>query len=513
MSKKLTSTIGGASLFLALIGVFSRGIGLIREVVYAGSFGFQKNFDIFLIGSIIPMTVIGVMFYIAQNYYIPLILKLKDVENKNIIILNNFIFFILINIAIALILFLSADIILNFYIQNLKQNDIKIAKDIFNLHLISIPFAAGSSFIISYLYTKFEYRLPAGSQIIFNLAIIVMIAFFNKSLGIYSIPIGFLLGQLIQLSFLYFFAREFINFKNIGNIKVFKLHMAFNSTIIFIILIETFGQFYFIADRYFYKIIREGGVAALNYSFMISQLPIFIFTTALATAIFPKFSSNIADENIDNIRKNVNDSILINIFMFIPITFVFYFYGDVIVSLLLERGKFTSSNSAMTYNVLKYYSLGLFFYGSYAILNKLFYGYGLAKKIFFVTLAAIAVKLIGNYVLVKFMKEEGLALSTSISYIFFFMVSILITNKILKVNLKDSSMLLKKFAFQLLLAVCICYTLELMDFPHNIYFNFIKMIIFLSTYYASLYFLKEDSVYYIMDLLFYVRKNILRFRS
>ncbi|HZW39636.1 MAG TPA: lipid II flippase MurJ [Ignavibacteriaceae bacterium] len=513
MSKKLTSTIAGASLFLALIGVFSRGIGLIREVVYAGSFGFQKNFDIFLIGSIIPMTIIGVMFYIAQNYYIPLILKLKDEENKNIIILNNFIFFILINIAIAFVLFLSADIILNFYIQNLKQNDIKIAKDIFNLHLISIPFAAGSSFITSYLYTEFEYKIPAASQIIFNLAIIGMIAFFNKSMGIYSIPIGFLIGQTIQLSILYFFAKDFINFKKIGNVRLFKLNLAFNSSIIFIILIETLGQIYFIVDRYFYKVIREGGVAALNYSFMISQLPIIIFTTALATAIFPKFSSNIANENTDNIKKNVNDSILLNIFVFIPITFVFYFYGDIIISILLERGQFTSANSAMTFSVLKYYSIGLFFYGSYGILNKLFYSYGLAKKIFFVTLAALAVKLIGSYILVKFMREEGLALSTSLSYIFFFISSIFLTNKILNVKLKDSSILLKKFIFQFLLAVSICLTLNFVNFPDMIYFKIVKMIIFLFSYYLSLYFLKEDSVYYIMDLLFHVRKNILRFKN
>ena len=71
MSRKFTSTVAGASLLLATLGLLSRGIGFIREVVFASYFGLGKNYDIYLVGAVLPITIDTIIFYLVQNYFIP----------------------------------------------------------------------------------------------------------------------------------------------------------------------------------------------------------------------------------------------------------------------------------------------------------------------------------------------------------------------------------------------------------------------------------------------------------
>src|SRR4030066_1265808 len=71
MSKKFTSTIAGAAILITGVGLVSKGFGFLREVVYANNFGLQTNFDIYLIGAVLPITLNTSVIYLAQNYFIP----------------------------------------------------------------------------------------------------------------------------------------------------------------------------------------------------------------------------------------------------------------------------------------------------------------------------------------------------------------------------------------------------------------------------------------------------------
>jgi len=72
MPNKFTSTIAGASILITGVGLFSKGFGFLREIVYANNFGLQSNFDYYLIGAVLPITINTAIFYLAQNYFIPI---------------------------------------------------------------------------------------------------------------------------------------------------------------------------------------------------------------------------------------------------------------------------------------------------------------------------------------------------------------------------------------------------------------------------------------------------------
>ena len=56
MSQKFTSTIAGASIFISLIGVLSRGFGFIREMIFANNFGLETDFDLYLVGAVLVVS-------------------------------------------------------------------------------------------------------------------------------------------------------------------------------------------------------------------------------------------------------------------------------------------------------------------------------------------------------------------------------------------------------------------------------------------------------------------------
>jgi len=71
MKQNFTSTIAGASIFITAVLLIGRGLGLIREVIFANYFGLSAEYDLYLVATVLPITINSIVLYIAQNYFIP----------------------------------------------------------------------------------------------------------------------------------------------------------------------------------------------------------------------------------------------------------------------------------------------------------------------------------------------------------------------------------------------------------------------------------------------------------
>ena len=101
----------------------------------------------------------------------------------------------------------------------------------------------------------------------------------------------------------------------------------------------------------------------------------------------------------------------------------------------------------MTFDILKFYVLSIVFYSSYAVINKLLYSANLIKWLLIITIAGCLLKIFLNFSLIGSYKQDGLAISTSISYLFFFICGALLIYNKLKIGIKD---FLKGLLFNLL---------------------------------------------------------------
>ena len=261
-----------------------------------------------------------------------------------------------------------------------------------------------------------------------NVIVLVTVYFF-KNLEIYAIPVGFVIGTVFQLVLLVNKSKELLfNHFDIRDFFTEYKKSSFD-TLFIIVLIETIGQFYVIIDRYFYSLVPTGAISSLSYAQTIFQLPLLIISLALSTAIFPKFSQLIHQKLFADLEKIFNDGLKFSVFIFVPIMFVFIFYGEIILRIIFERGNFSHSNTIMTHRVLIYLSLSIVFFASYGILNKIIYSANLIRELLYITLLGITIKILFNFLLIGKFEQEGLALSTSVTYTFFFLASLFVVYK------------------------------------------------------------------------------------
>lgn len=318
---------------------------------------------------------------------------------------------------------------------------------------------------------------------------------FSGSANVYIIPIGFLIGMILQLLYLLLKTRNLVKFRIPHLSGINKLISVTFSSLIITIFIEVISQFYMVADRFFVKSVDTGGIAALNYAQILFMLPVSIFSIALSTAIFPKLAQKYYSDNLEELHDNLISGMNINVFISLPLMILFGYFGSNIISLFYQNGNFTSNDTVTTYNVLRIFSISLVFYSLYSILNKLIYGIGALRFLFIITIIGIVIKFFLNFLLVGQLKQDGLALSTSITYLYFFIVSIIyIKIKLKSLSLKmffgDGTVTILNSLFSFLIIKILWNSLN----PENPAVEIFLILLFVSVYLLNAFLLGQKSV-------------------
>jgi putative peptidoglycan lipid II flippase len=412
---KFFATAAGTSFYLIVFNVLGKGVGLARESVFAAFFGLRQEFDLYLVGAVIPIVINTIIQYIGQNYFIPSYSLIKE-KNRISFLNSTMVIFLISSLLVSAILYFFSDSIMKVYLTDSKTEIQNVASTIFKIFLLTIPLNSLTAVLSAYFQVKLKFYLPAIAQLIFGLVILLVVLFFNSFFSIYSIALGFLAGSFFQLLILLFVSHKEKVFSFLPTKIDFSLFRSVPSGLGIVLFIEIIGQLFLIVDRYFLKSVDAGGISSLSYANNIFALPISIISLTFATVIFPKLSEDIKS-GIEKFSTNLNRSISINTYIFIPITFLFLFFGDEIIKVLYFRGKFTSDDVVMTFSVLKLFSISLVFFSAFAIINKAMYAIGALKFLLIINLVVFLFKVISSAFLVNYFKQDGLALSTSLSFI------------------------------------------------------------------------------------------------
>jgi peptidoglycan biosynthesis protein MviN/MurJ (putative lipid II flippase) len=138
----------------------------------------------------------------------------------------------------------------------------------------------------------------------------------------------------------------------------------------------------------------------------------------------------------------------------------------------------------MTYSALKIYAFSLIFYSSYAVLNKLIYSKKLIGYLLLIAMISISLKIILNFVFVDNLKQDGLALSTTLSYFSFFALSFFLVT--FKVKLSDKSYFLKELLWGLVngaVSILLSSLLTSLLYPDfSIVSDIVQIVIFVMIY-------------------------------
>jgi len=158
----------------------------------------------------------------------------------------------------------------------------------------------------------------------------------------------------------------------------------------------------------------EGAVSQLFYSQRLYQFPLGILGISLATAIFPVMSSEAARKDFAALARTISRGIRAAIFVALPATAGLLLVRNLVISVIFERGRFTSSDTTLTAGVLLFYSLGLCGFFMQQVVTRAFYSMQNSKMPATSALIAVCVNIVLNLTLIWFMGTGGLAISTAL---------------------------------------------------------------------------------------------------
>ncbi|HRK61743.1 MAG TPA: murein biosynthesis integral membrane protein MurJ [Candidatus Omnitrophota bacterium] len=170
-------------------------------------------------------------------------------------------------------------------------------------------------------------------------------------------------------------------------------------------------------DTAFAYWVGPGANSSLWYGNRVMQLPLSMFGVAMGSALLPMLSNQIANNQKEEARQTLAFSLTVTFMIVLPASAGLIVLAPDIMRLLFERGEFDAAATARTASVLAAYAWGLFAYSGQKMMITGYYAAHDSKTPMRISLFSLLLNVVLNFLLMPFLRETGLALSTSISAI------------------------------------------------------------------------------------------------
>ena len=161
--------------------------------------------------------------------------------------------------------------------------------------------------------------------------------------------------------------------------------------------------------------LAPGSNAYLFFANRLVQLPLALFGIAVATPILPKLSKLAAQGKTSEFSSTFGLGMRLIVFFTLPSTAALILLRKPIVNLIFERGAFTrESTDAVAFAVL-FYAIGIFAFAAVKLVATVFYAQKDTRTPVVTGVVALVSNIVLNLILMRYLAHGGLALATSIS--------------------------------------------------------------------------------------------------
>jgi putative peptidoglycan lipid II flippase len=278
-----------------------------------------------------------------------------------------------------------------------------------------------------------RFGIAEYSTFIFSLGAVAGIVIFFPVFGLYSMGWGLLLGGLLQILFLLpfllkMFSRKVMQFSykpviQLGN-PFSKKYFSRLGPVSLDVLLTRVSE---LVGKILAAGLQIGSLAYLHFSLVIYHLPFAMISQAINGVIFKDFPDHFSLFDKEKTRRLFIDGVKTNLFLLMPLSVLMIMLATPLVSILLERGDFDATAAANTAYALQFYSLGLIGWGIHSLTVRIFAARVDLKVSMILNLLMLPVNIALCVLLIKTpLKFAGVALATSISFLLFAVVRVVV---------------------------------------------------------------------------------------
>lgn len=158
-----------------------------------------------------------------------------------------------------------------------------------------------------------------------------------------------------------------------------------------------------------------GAVSYLYYADRLAQFPLAIIGTAIGTALLPMLSRQIKAKKCDEAIQTQSSALIMAMILTIPAAVALLVLAYPLISLMFERGAFTSKDAQATAAALMAYSVGLPAFVMVKIFAPVFFANSDTKTPVKIAIVCLVANICISLVLVNYIGHVGLAVGTSFS--------------------------------------------------------------------------------------------------
>ncbi len=245
--------------------------------------------------------------------------------------------------------------------------------------------------------------------------LVVCVIFFAQWMGIASLMLGLLLGEIlrvgVQLPPLLLKGWRFR----------FGLHDPVPNTVSFwkvagysggIVLMT---QTYVLVDRALASGLAPGSIAALGFALRGFTVMHELFALSVATVLFPTFAQQAALPQPAELGWLLKRSLRVITIVALPLSALLFAFARPLTALLFERGQFHPGSAELTASALRPLSLQVFGAAFLAVLLKACYAQGEARIPFLIALLSLGVGIVLKGLLVPGYGIQGLAFASAMA--------------------------------------------------------------------------------------------------
>lgn len=407
--------VAGAILVASV--ALSRLSGLLRTIVVGAAFGTGAPVDAFLAAN----RVTDLLYQITAGgvvgaAFIPVLgglLAGQDRERARRLVTTALTLSVILVVPIAVAAALLAEPIIA-TLTGFDREHRALAVELMRIQLVApVVFALGT-FATSTLNANGRFLFAGLAPSFYNLGIILGAVFLAPSLGVHGLAIGASVGAVLYLVVQTpdlmgtglvgrpLVALRDVAVRSVGRLLVPRalgLAVAQINVLVVVVLAST----------------HAGAMAALDYAWTLTMLPLGLFAMAVATAVFPTLTREWAGDATDEFSRILRGSLRVTQFLIVPSTVGLYVLAEPIVLALLGRGAFGDAAVSMTVGALRLYALGLGGLAAVEVLTRGYYALLDTRT----PLAIAAVAALANVALALILRERlsfhGLALAVSLA--------------------------------------------------------------------------------------------------
>ncbi len=320
-------------------------------------------------------------------------------------------------VGLSVVLAVFMPIVTPWVVPGFTPEKQKLTSDLARIMLFS-PIIFGISYIFGGILNSYKrFLIYSLAPLVYNITIIIGILLFADKFSVFGVAFSVITGAFlhfliqlpvaIKLGFRFNFKIDWTNWavRRIGILMVPRA-IALGSNQIMLLIFTGIAS-------------SLGGysIAVYNLADNIQTMPLVVFGTSFATAIFPTLSEAFSQNKLDEFGAQIKKVTRTILFFMIPIVIILILLREPIIRLLFGSGHFGWDQTRATANTMAYFSISLVFAGLIPLFSRAFYAMHNTKTPMIITVISVVLSIVFGKMLSLVMGVEGLALGYSIGSI------------------------------------------------------------------------------------------------